>query len=186
MWGGGSNCPPCKCEPFFLIVYAEYHDRHLLFIWCFNFCLFRSSKCGCKDLFILWGWFLTQAQVLFQSPGSLGVRHSFFVVPSTALFWTEISEGFPGICWSLEVNALSAQLILSCCVKENICCTRLHGTINTSSYRIFKIFLSCLYQSLSSKQYPFSISLLALICFNCTNLPFFHLLQLSTYHMVSG
>ncbi|TWW56342.1 Plexin-A1 [Takifugu flavidus] len=39
-------------------------------------------------------------QVLYQRPGSLRVMNRILTVPRTALFWTEISDVVPGICWN--------------------------------------------------------------------------------------
>ncbi|XP_049610708.1 transcription factor ETV7 isoform X1 [Syngnathus scovelli] len=58
------------------------------------------------------------ARVLYQRPGSLRVLRSIFAVPSTALFWTEMSDVFPGICFShsssLGVTAPSAPMTTEC------------------------------------------------------------------------
>ena len=60
---------------------------------------------------------LLQAWVLYQKPGSLRVLHRILAVPRIALFWIEISDVIPGICWShapsLGVTAPSAPLIMS-------------------------------------------------------------------------
>ncbi|XP_054628923.1 uncharacterized protein LOC129179559 isoform X3 [Dunckerocampus dactyliophorus] len=42
----------------------------------------------------------SRAQVLYQRPGSWRVLRSILAVPRTALFWTEMSDVSPGICWS--------------------------------------------------------------------------------------
>jgi len=43
---------------------------------------------------------LDTVQLLYQTPGSLRVLQCILVVPRTALFWAEISEVAPRICWS--------------------------------------------------------------------------------------
>lgn len=58
---------------------------------------------------LYWGWctdyHLLQVvshpsctQVFYHKPGSLRVLCNIFAVPITAIFWTEVSEDFPGTC----------------------------------------------------------------------------------------